>query len=69
MQAYVGHFDDVLEFSGLLLDLGGQEERRHRDIVAVETVERVEHVETLHVHNARVDAKLRPVGNKIKWFE
>ena len=64
-------FDYMLQLSGLFLDFGSEEQGSDRNVVAVEPVERVEHVETLHVHNARVDAKLRPVEkhNKMKWFQ
>ena len=60
MEADVGDLDDVLELPGLFLDLGGEEERRGGDRVAVELGERVEHVEPLHVHDRRVDAQLGP---------
>ena len=53
-------FDYMLQLSGLFLDFGGEEEGSDRDVVAVEPVERMEHVETLHVDDASVDAKLRP---------
>ncbi len=61
VQADVGDFDDVLQLPGLLLHLGGQEERGGRHRVAVEAGERVEHVEALHVHDRSVDAQLGPV--------
>lgn len=54
------HLDDVFQLSRLLLDLGGQEQRRRCDRVTVEPLERVEHVEPLHVHDRRVDAQLGP---------
>ena len=59
-------FDYMLQLSGLFLDFGGEEEGSDRDVVAVEPVERVEHVETLHVDDASVDAKLRPEKLKIR---
>lgn len=63
VEADVRHFDDVLQLPGLLLHLGGQEERRRGHRVAVEAGERVKHVEALHVHDGRVDAQLRPAEN------
>ena len=68
MQTDVRHLDDVLQLPGLLLDLGGQEQRGRGHGVAVEAGERVEHVETLHVHDGRVDAQLGAVkgGGKAK---
>ena len=46
----------MFQLSGLLLDLGGEEERGGGHRVPVEPRERVEHVEALHVHDRRVDA-------------
>ena len=60
MEAEVCHFDDVFQLPGLFLDFGGQEQCRGRNGIAVEPDERVEHVETLHVHDRRVDAQLGP---------
>ena len=65
MEADVGDLDDVLELPGLLLDLGGEEERRGGDRIAVELGERVEHVEPLHVHDGGIDAELCP-GIKLR---
>ena len=60
VKADVSDFDYMLQLPGLFFDFGCEEQGSDRDVVAVEAVERVEHVETLHVDDASVDAKLRP---------
>lgn len=54
--AHVRHFDDVLDFSRLLFNLGGEEERSRSYRVPREVGERVEDVEAVHVHYRGVDA-------------
>ncbi len=58
LQAHLRHLDDVLELTGLLFDLGGQEEGGRGDRVTVEQRERVKTVETVHVDDGGVDAQL-----------
>ena len=60
MKTNVGHFYDMFQFSWLFLNFGRQEECSCCDGIAMESLEGMEHVETLHVNNGRVDAKLSP---------
>ena len=62
----VGHFDDMFQFPGLLLHLGSQEEGSRSDGIAVETCERVKHVEAMHVHDGGVDGQLVTVGLELR---
>lgn len=48
--------DDGLDLARLFLDFGRQEQAGRCNAGAMEYLERVEHVEPMHVHDGRVDA-------------
>lgn len=54
----VGHFDDMFQLSGLLLDFGSEEEGSRCDGVAMKTGEGMIHVEAVHVNDGCVDSQL-----------
>lgn len=48
--------DDGLDLARLLLDFGRQKQAGRRNAGAVKHLERMKHVEPVHVHDGRVDA-------------
>lgn len=56
MKTYVSDLDDVFQFSGLFLDFGSEKQRRSSYSIPVEIQQRMEHVESVHVHDGGVDA-------------
>jgi alpha-acetolactate decarboxylase len=61
----VGHFDDMIQLPGLFFHLRRQEDRRCGHIVPMEVSEGMVHVESMHVHDRRVDAQLVPIQKTI----
>lgn len=55
-QEHVSHSDYMLQFSGLFLHLGCQEEGTWGNRVPMELGEGMEHVESVQVHNCCIDA-------------
>ena len=49
--------------------LTGKEKSCHADVISMESGEGVKHVETLHVNDASVDAKLGPGKTGKEWWK